>query len=545
MTRMSELEHARMSYAQRAWADARRAFERVDREAPLPPADLELLATAAYMLGRDDEQQSALERAHQGYLDQGLPLPAVRCAFWLGVHSFLRKEPARGTGWFARAQRLLEREERECVEHGYVLVATDLQHTAVGDMVASWEAASAAAAIAERFGDSDLLALALMDQGRSLVRQGRVEEGLEKLDAAMVEATAGELSPIVMGLVYCSVIDGCQEVHELRRANEWTAAMSAWCEAQPGLVPFTGICLIHRAELMQHRGDWAGALEEARLAEERFVRRSNDVAAGQASYRQGEVHRLQGELAAAEQAYRAASRRGCQPQPGLALLRVAQGEPAAAAAAIDQVLTSTVDWVERVRLLPACVEVMLAADDLEPARDACVELEEVAARHSTPLLRARAAHARGAVELAGGDARAALLALRQAWRLWQELEAPYETAQARVLIALACRAIADDETAALELEAARATFEQLGATADLARIVSLSGATVPSDTGGLTPRELEVLRMLATGQSNKSIAVELVLSKRTVDRHVSNIFAKLRVSSRAAATAYAYEHRLV
>ena len=223
------------------------------------------------MLGRDDEQLNALERAHQGYLDRGEGLPAVRCAFWLGVHLLLRGELARTAGWFARAQRLLEREERDCVEQGYLLIAADLQHQASGDWVAASAAAGAAAEIAERFGDADLLALALMDQGRYLIRQERVEEGLGKLDEAMVAATAGELSPIVTGLVYCSVIDGCQEVHEPRRASEWTAAMTRWCDHQPGLVPFTGTCLMHRAELMQLRGDWGAALEEARLAGERFV----------------------------------------------------------------------------------------------------------------------------------------------------------------------------------------------------------------------------------------------------------------------------------
>jgi DNA-binding CsgD family transcriptional regulator len=540
-----ELERGRTSYGRRAWVDAYESLARVDRTAPLAPEDLELLATAAYMLGRDDEQLSALERAHQGYLQHDEGARAVRCAFWLGVHLVLRREIARATGWFGRAQRLLDREERDCVEHGYLLVATDLQNSIAGDWRGASTAAAAAAAVAERFGDADLLALALMDQGRALVRQGRVADGLGKLDEAMVEATGAQLSPIVTGLVYCSVIDGCQEVRELRRASEWTAALSEWCGRQPGLVPFTGTCLMHRAELMQLRGEWGAALDEARQAGERFARRSNDVAAGQASYRQGEVLRLQGQLVDAEQAYRDASRSGYEPQPGLALLRLAQGRISAAAAAIDQVLAGTSDWVERTRLLPACVEIMLAAGDVERARSACGELEEIVARHGTAMLRAQAEQSRGAVELAHGDARAALLVLRQAWKRWQELEAPHDEAQARVLIASACRSLGDEETAALELEAARAVFERLGAMPDLARVDSLAAVAAARDPTGLSARELQVLRLLAAGQSNKAIAAELVLSKRTVDRHVSNIFTKLRVSSRAAATAYAYEHELV
>ena len=528
-----ELERGRHAYAVRRWAEAHGSLTRVDRQASLAPEDLELLATAAYMMGRDDEQQSALERAHRTYLERGERLRAVQSAFWLGVHLLLRRQAARANGWFGRAQRLLEREEGDCVEQGYLLLARDLQHTVAGDWPAAYAAAGAAAEIAERFGDVNLLALALADQGRNLVRQGRVREGLQKLDDAMVEATARELSPIVTGLVYCSVIDGCQEVHELRRASEWTAALTDWCDAQPGLVPFTGTCLMHRAELMQMRGNWPEALQEAELAAERFALRSNDAAAGDAFYRQGEILRLQGNLADAEQAYRAASRSGREPEPGLALLRLAQGRTDAATAAIEQALAATTERVERVRLLPAAVEIVLAAGDHERAHLLVGELEDIAAHHGTSALRAEAAQARGAVALAGGDARGALLVLRRAWKLWQGLEAPYEGARVRLLIADACRAVGDDETAALELDAARATFERLGATRD------------DGDSGGLTARELQVLRLLAAGRSNKAIAAELVLSKRTIDRHVSNIFAKCRVSSRAAATAYAYEHGLI
>jgi DNA-binding CsgD family transcriptional regulator/3-hydroxyisobutyrate dehydrogenase-like beta-hydroxyacid dehydrogenase len=528
-----ELERGREAYARRRWAEAHESLLRVDGQGSLAAEDLELLATAAYMLGRDGEQQSALERAHQAHLERGDRRRAVQCAFWLGVHLLLRREAARANGWFARAQRLLEQDEGECVEQGYVLVATDLQHSVAAEWEAAYAAAAAAAEIAERFADADLLALALMDQGRHLVRQGRVREGLEKLDEAMVVATAQQLSPIVTGLVYCSVIDGCQELHELGRAGEWTAALTEWCDGQPGLVPFTGTCLIHRAELMQLRGQWPEAFEEARLAAERFAQRSNDAAAGDALYRQGEILRLQGNLAAAEEAYRAASRSGREPQPGLAQLRHAQGRTGAATAAIEQALAATTNWVERARLLPAAVEIVLAAGDRERAQALTGELDEIATRYGSSFLRAHVAQARGAVALADGDARGALLALRRAWKLWQELEAPYEGARARLLAADACRAIGDEETAALELDAARATLERLGA------------ARPEGGSGDLTVRELQVLRLLAAGRSNKAIAAELVLSKRTVDRHVSNIFAKCRVSSRAAATAYAYEHDLI
>ena len=542
---MRELERGRQLYVQRAWLEAYESLARADRETPLSPEDLELLATVAYMLGRDEEQLSALQRAHQSYLDRGESLTAVRCAFWLGVHLMLRGEVARTAGWFARAQRLLEHDERDCVEQGYLLIADVLQQRTLGDWEAAVAAARAAAAIAARFADPDLLALALMDEGRYLIRQERVEEGLGKLDEAMVAALAGELSPIVAGLVYCSLIDSCQEAHEPRRASEWTSALTRWCDQQPGIVPFTGTCLVHRAELMQLHGDWGAALEEARLAGERFALRSNDAAAGQASYRQAEILRLRGDLPAAELAYRHASRSGYEPQPGLALLLLAQGRTEPAVAAIDQVVAGTTEPVERARLLPACVEIMLAAGEREQARRACGELETIAATFGSAMLIALAGHARGAVALADADTRGALVAVRRAWKVWQDLDAPHEGARARVLAAQACRALGDAETSALELEAARAVFVQLGAAPDVARVDSLAAAWSRPDTGGLTARERQVLCLLAAGQSNKAIAAELVLSKRTVDRHVSNIFAKIRVSSRAAATAYAYQHRLV
>ncbi len=321
--------------------------------------------------------------------------------------------------------------------------------------------------------------------------------------------------------------------------------LTRWCDRQPSLVPFTGVWLVHRAELMQIGGDWPDALEEARLARARFLQRSNEVAAGQASYRQGEVLRLQGDLAAAERAYREASRCGYEPQPGLALLLLAQNRIDAAVAAIDQVMAATTEGIERVRLLPACVEIMLAAAEIARARSACVALEGIAASYASVMLRALAAYARGTVELAGGDARGALPALRRATKLWQELDAPYESARARVVLARACRTLGDEETAVLELRAARAAFERLGAAPDLAFVDSLGHGAVSRDSGGLTARELQVLRLLAAGESNKAIAADLILSKRTVDRHVSNIFAKLRVSTRAAATAYAYRHELI
>jgi DNA-binding NarL/FixJ family response regulator len=366
------------------------------------------------------------------------------------------------------------------------------------------------------------------------------------VDEAMVAATAGELSPIATGLVYCSVIAYCQDLYELRRAREWTDALTQWCAQQPDMVAHTGVCLVHRAEILEVQGAWGDALEEARRARERCARGMvNQRAVGEAIYLEGEVRRLQGELGAAEEAYREASRHGREPQPGLALLRLAQGRDDAAAAAIRRVMGETSDRLKRARLLPGYVEVMLAVGATEEAVTGCRELEEISSGHRSAVLGAMSAGARGAVALAQGDAGDALGALRHARQVWEELEAPYEAARVRVLMGLACRELGDEDTAALELEAARGVFARLGAAPDLARIDSLSVGATSVDAHGLTPRELQVLRFVAAGKTNRAIAAELVLSERTVDRHVSNILTKLGVSSRAGATAYAYEHELV
>ena len=541
--RSGHLERARGSYAARAWLDAYESFLRADEVGPLEAEDLELLATAAYMLGRDDEYLSALERAHHAYVESGDSRRAVRCACWIGLNLALRGEMGPAGGWFSRAERMVDRQEEESGERGFLLISRVFQHEAAGDFAAAAALAAESAAIAERFGDAEGFALATYTQGHMSIKAGRVADGLALLDEAMVALASRELSPIATGIVYCGVILACQEVFEVRRAQEWTAALTRWCREQPDLVAFTGRCLLHRAEIMQLQGAWQDALEEARKASARFSLQRNP-AAGVASYRQAEVLRLQGEFAAAEEAYRDASRHGWEPQPGMAQLRLAQGNLDAAVAAIRRAIGETRAPLKRAALLPAHVEIELAIGDVAKARAAGRELEDLAEAFGSAMLSALAAHSRGSIHLAEGDARAALVSLRRAARLWQELEAPYETARARALTGSAYRALRDDEAAELELEAARGSFRELGAAPDLARL-DLQTTSSPDVSHGLSPRELEVLRLVASGKSNREIAAALVISEHTVTRHVQNIFAKLGLSSRSAATAFAFEHDLV
>lgn len=539
-----DLDLAREYYERRAWADAYQAFLLADQETTLAAEDLEQLALTAYLAGQDEEYLKSLERAFNSHCETGQRPRAARCAFWLGFRLLMRGEMGRATGWFSRAQRLLDRDARECAERGYLLTPVIEQRLESGDYEAAYAAAAEAAAIGERCGDLDLIACARHQQGRARLQQAQVQAGLALLDETMVMVTAGELSPLVTGLMYCSVISACQQVYALDRTREWTVALTRWCEGQPDMLAFAGVCQVHRAEIMQLQGTWPEAIEEARRACARS-QGVNRQAAAAALYQEAEVHRLKGEFAAAEEAYRAASQLGLEPQPGLALLRLVQGRVDAAVSAIRRVVNTTVNRLKRLGLLPAYIEIMLAAGDVEDARNACRELEDIARSFDTGVPDAIAAQARGAVELAAGDARVALGSLRRAFEVWQRIQAPYAAARVRVLIGLACRALGDEDGADLEFDAARSTCERLGATPDLARIDSLTQDVASNNMHRLTPREVQVLRLVSAGKTNAAIAAELSLSARTIERHLSNIFTKLDLSTRTAATAWAYEHGLI
>ena len=538
---LDTLEQGRAAYHRRAWADAYQALSLADQARPLDSDDLERMGTCAYLTGRDDDFRRILERVHHLKVSAGDPERAARAAFWLGLTGLFRGEKGIATGWLSRAGRLIE--SRDCVEQGYLLLPVAEQHLGERDGLAAHAVASRAAAIGQRFGDSDLVACARHLQGRALLNQGSVHAGLALLDEGMLAAMTGELSPIFTGLIYCSVIEACQKVCALSRAREWTLALSKWCEQQPDMLAFTGTCLLHRAEILLFEGAWPDALFEAIRACERRAR-SDQRPPAAAFYVQGEIHRLRGHVPAAEEAYRQASRMGYEPQPGLALLLMTQGRLDAACASIRRVVTATTDPFERTNLLPAYIEIMLSGAALEEARIACAELEELAEKIDMDVLHALAANARGAVEMANGDTRTALVRLRGALERWQQLGVPYAAARVRVLLGVVCRSLGDAEAAELEFGAARADFQRLKATPDLVHLDAIAWGQTANPRSLLTSRELQVLRLIAAGKTNKSIARELKVSERTIDRHVSNILTKLDVPSRAAATAYAYDHKL-
>jgi DNA-binding NarL/FixJ family response regulator len=493
------------------------------------------------MLGRDDEYRDGLERAFDQHRESGDAQRAARCAFWIGHNLLFRGDSVRAAGWFGRAERLIDADGRDCVERGYLLIPLWLGQMARDEWQAGYDTAAAAAEIAERFADADLVWLARDEQSRALLNLGRVQEALRLADEVLLAAP--DLSPVVSGILYCNTVAFCQSAYQLRHAQAWTEALTTWCEERPGMVAHMGLCLVHRAQVMRLHGDWTGALDEVTRAADRFTDGVlNELACGSAHYEQGEVHRLRGTAREAETAYRAASQCGHEPQPGLALLRLATGDTAAAAAAIRRAVAETTKPLRRARLLPAYVEIMVAAGELERARGACADLEELAGAHASEALAAMADHAHGAVLLAVGEPGAALARLRAAADGWRSLDARYELARARELLGLACRGMSDEDSAALELEAALEAFEQLGAAPDARRVRTQLRAT--TDVHGLSERELEVLRLVAAGDSNRDIATALVISEHTVARHLQNIYAKLGVSSRTAAGAFAYEHHL-
>ena len=539
------LARGRDAFQREAWSDAFALLSQVNRESSLEPEDLERLAIAAFLIGEDAASIDALTRAHHAFLEQGEPISAARNAVRLAFGMFERPAlQAQATGWLARARRLLDESRADCSELGFLLCAEAFARVRANDVADAAALFAQAVEIAARFKDRDVLALARHGQGRVLLFQNKTAEGLAMLDEVMVSVTCGEVHPIMSGIVYCSVLSVCHDLFDLRRAKEWTTALSAWCDAHPDML-FRGECLVRRSEMLQLHGAWDEALAEAEQACARLHAGSPVRDAGTSPYRAAELYRLRGEFQKAEDFYRRASQAGRNPHPGLALLRLAQGQVEAAAVAIRHELQERRSPAVRAETLRAAVEILIAAKDAAAARAAAEELARIATAINASFLRASGAEAAGAVALAEGDANAAIALLREACAIWREVEAPYEIARIRALMGLVYRALGDDEGAQMELEAAAEGFDRLGAAPDAAHVTALITTAPSVARGPLTGREIEVLRLIAAGKTNRMIATELAISEKTVARHVSNIFTKLDLPSRSAATAYAYSHKLV
>jgi DNA-binding CsgD family transcriptional regulator len=542
MTAADRAQRGRSSFERRSWGDAFAHLTAAASEGPLSAEDLERIAVAAYMMGRDADCEAAWLRAHREWQRRGERERAARCAVWQALALFFRGDLAPAMGWVARGARLVD-DRDDCAEQAWLRMLAALPRMFAGDVIDTYPVFVEAGATAQHLGDLDAATFARLCRGDSLILQGRIDEGMVLLDEIMVAVTADEVSPMLAGVVYCQVIDLCQTVFDLRRAREWTSALSRWCDAQPDLVPFRGNCLVHRSEIFQLQGAWHDALTAAQRATEWLSGPPAWDTLGSAYYQLAEIQRLRGDFADAEESFRQASLAGREPEPGMSLLRLAQGQTDLAVPSIRRVLDEAQGPIARSRLLPACVDIMLATGDVAAARAAADELAATAAHRDAPYLHALGTHAVGAVLLAEGDARAGLAKLRGAHEMWRALDARYQAARVRMLIGRACLDLEDRAGAQLEFEGARHVFTELGAAPDLEVVAQLM-RTKPA-AAPLSPRERQVLILVADGKTNHAIASELFISQKTVARHLSNIFTKLRLSSRAEATAYAYRQRIV
>ncbi|HEU0248938.1 MAG TPA: adenylate/guanylate cyclase domain-containing protein [Gaiellaceae bacterium] len=466
------VERGREAAARGSWREAYDLLVAAD-PAELAPQDLELIGEATSWTGPTERCIAARERAYRAYVATDDRRGAARLALALVRDHQLAHAGSVAAGWSKRAERLLE-QEPECPEHGYLARRQGLAAYAQGDLGEARQQLRRALELAQRFGDRDLEALTLHNQGSILIGEGDVEEGWALIDEAAAAAAAGDLRPTATGQVYCWTISACRDLMELRRAGEWTARFEQWCERTSLPGGWRGDCRVHRAEVLRLQGRWTEAEEEAASACDDFREYNAAHGLGMAAYELGELQLRRGDLAGAEEAFRRALESGVEPQPGLALLRLAEGKPSVGLGELDRALAEVLDdRMERARLLPAYIELAVAAGHLDKARGGAEELASLAALFGSDALTATAAWASGIVLLAETDAASAVAPLREAVRRWHRLGAPYEAARARTALAEAYQAIADDDAAVLELEAARSIFERLGAAAATRRATEL------------------------------------------------------------------------
>lgn len=528
------------------WTETYKNLVKADQDRALELPEMETLALAAFLTGRDTYCYDILERAHHGYLTREKTEQAVRCAFWLGLMLINAGEKARGSGWMARTERLLSDEQRpECAEKGLLLIPAALGALSSGQAANAQKLFEQAITIGEKFDDIDLIALGRLGKGQAMIQQGIVAKGIKLLDETMIIVETEEIFPLVKGIIYCAVVETCRKIWDLRRAQEWTLALTRWIDSQPDILPFRGQCLVRRAEIFQLQGEWPIALEQSHNACKLLTRPPGQPAAGEAFYLQAELKRLMGDFEEAERCYIEAAKWSRKPQPGLALLRLAQGLNEDAETSIKNTLKETKEIKRRAELLPGFIKIMVAVRRTEEALQATKELHHIARKFDTPYLYAISSYCQGSVLIAEGNFQVSKEHLYKALKIWDTLHLPYESALTRELIGLVYRKLNDKDNSNLELAAAKWVFEQLNSQPDLDRINRmLNGSSGGHKSHGLSLRELQVLRLVTSGKTNKSVAGELFISERTVDRHVSNIFNKLNVSSRVEATSFAFKNQI-
>lgn len=541
MSVLEDLQLARHAYESRAWTVTSERLAALDRQQPLSVEDLVRWGIASHLRGDVEGCGRVLRRGHEESARDD-PCAAALCAFWLGLCAMETGQGAVAGGWFAQAAADLEAVPQDCPERGYLMLPRAMMAIDAGDLAAAEEALEQVRACGERHQVPDLVVSGTAFLGRIRLDRDDVAGGLALMDRAMTGLLSSAMTPILAGQVYCGVVEACQWIGDHDRVRQWTAELVRWCEAQPDLVPYTGQCAVHRGQLMMLDGALAEACVEFRLASERYALLGAPFAAGLARYEEGEVHRLRGDLDDARRCYDEAAETGHDGQPGRALLGLVAGDGAAVLRGLERALAEAHGASQRLRVLPAIARAATETGDLDRAERAVDDLSGLAASTGVPSVRARAAAAAGALALARGGPADALPLLREAHRLWVRVRAPYEVARVRADMGRACAALGDPDGARVEWRVARRAFAELGTGPDERRVGALLDPAPGPD--GLTPREVEVLGLVAAGLTNPQVAARLYLSEKTVSRHLGNIFTKLGVRSRTAAAAYALRHDL-
>lgn len=541
------LIRAREAYARRAWREAHAAYSEERAAGTFAFTDYENYGTTAHLIGDNELSREILAEGYREGMRRGEPTWAARMAFWIGHGLIFDGGMSQAAGWFARGKQLLAGREGDCAEAGFLRIPDGVGLIESGEPEAAVQVFRDILALATAVDDPQLRTMATFGLGRATLRLGDIEGGMSVLDEVIVAISLGEMPAMVIGDAYCGVLEACHEVLDLGRAREWTGALTAWCEEQPDLVPYREPCRVYRAEVLQFDGAWSEAFAEAQQACDWLQELRTPEGPGDAFYRLGEIHRLRAGMAAAEEYYRQASRAGRRPEPGNSLLLLAQGKTEQAVSSIRRAIREeTGAAAPRALLLDAALRIADAMGDPEEAHRLADEIQKVAGTQKTVALRGIADRALGLALMLGGEAEAAIAPLRRAWADWQRLGVPYEAGYTRVLLGRAYQSLGDTDAAAMEFDAARWVFTELGALHDLAELDRLAGERAGAlPTGPLTLREREVLALIAQGRTNKEIGARLVISEHTVARHVQNMLGKLGLASRTALATYAVESGLI